>query len=914
MTDPASKDVTPPPVERNPGKDAASITPALAAALEPTAIQPPATPVQDSPTLPASDSSLELVGGHRPKLPGYEILGVLERGGMGVIYKAVQTGINRVVALKMIRSGECADEQELVRFRVEAQAVAQLDHPHVVRIYDFGEWRPGEGTQTLPYFSMEYIDGGSLDKRLAKGPLPPRHAAELTEQLARAIHFVHQRGIVHRDMKPANVLLTSDGLPKIADFGLAKKLDGDMGLTLTKTVMGTASYMAPEQAAGKTRDVGASADIYAIGSILYEMLSGRPPFKADTREMTIFQVITEDPVPPTHHRSDVPAELEAICLKCLEKEPLDRFATAEALADDLRRWLNGEPISIAVTTEEDRHSRWARRVGYEIMDLLGCGRTGYVYKARQLSLNRLVTLKLLPAPAHLDKGEQSRFREEAESVARLQHSSIAQIYDLGEQQGQPYLVFEYLDGSGLAEKVSDAALPWRSAAEMAESLARTLQYAHQRGIIHYGLTPSCVLLTPDGVPKITRFGVARMLGQPSESGEEELAAQCVSSYAAPEQIDGLPEEISPTVDVYALGAILYFLLTGRPPFVAVTLEETRQQILNTDPVRPSQFRVDLPPDLEAACLKCLAKNPAHRFQSMEALAKELQRILSADHSRGELNLMSRLSRTAIPGYVISGELGHTPLMTVHKALQVSHQRIVALKVIPTVPRLAADYRQTLERTMRIAHPNIARIHEVGMHGNALYFAEELLSGGSIRRQIDTPIEPRRAARIIESLSRAMDVAHEHGIPHGGLRPSIVLLSAEGEPKITDFGLPAPMPTYTAPEDLDIPKRTPAGDIYALGAILYHLMAGQPPFRGDTSDELKRQISSADVVTPTRLQPDIPPALEEICFRCLQKSPTARYSSAGALAEDLQRFSEGGGLSGFWKQISRWFTFRKRKAD
>ena len=553
MTDPKPQNANADTDLRQQSDSAAGVTPGVGAALEPTAIHPKSPSPQDQATLAPSDSSLELVGGHRPNLPGYEILSVLERGGMGVIYKARQVGINRLVALKMIRSGEFADPQELVRFQIEAQAVAQLDHPHVVRIYDFGEWRPSETAPPLPYFSMEFVDGGSLDKKLAAESLTPRRAAELAEMLARAVHFVHYRGIVHRDLKPANVLLTSDGLPKIADFGLAKKLDGDLGLTMTKTVMGTASYMAPEQAAGKTREVGAAADIYALGAILYEMLSGKPPFKADTREMTIYQVMTEEPAPPTKHRVDVPSELEAICLKCLEKEPAQRYPSAEHLAEDLKRWLSGEAISITITSDEERHARWAKRAGYEVSELLGWGRTGYVYKARQLSLNRLVTLKLLPIQTHPNPEERTGLRSEAEAVARLHHPNIAQIYDLGEHQGQPYLVFEYVDGVGLAEKVAEAPLRPRDAAELVESLARTLQYAHQRGIAHCGLTPGCILLTPDGSPKITRFGVARMLGQLSERAEEEFTARRLPSFAAPEQIDGNAQEIATTVDVYGLG-------------------------------------------------------------------------------------------------------------------------------------------------------------------------------------------------------------------------------------------------------------------------------------------------------------------------------------------------------------------------
>ncbi len=274
-----------------------------------------------------------------PTAPGYEMLSVLGHGGMGVVYKARQVRLNRIVALKMIRSGDRAGARELARFHVEAEAVAGLCHPNIVRIYDFGE------QNGRPYFSMELVDGGSLAKKLDGKPLPPREAAELAQTLARAVHYVHQRQILHRDLKPANVLLTPDGIPKIADFGLAKRLDVDMKITATHAVLGTASYMAPEQAEGKTKNVGPAADIYALGAILYESLAGRPPFKAATRELTLCYVLCSDPVPPSQLQAEVPPELEAICLKCLQKRPEQRYASAEALAEDLRRFLAGEPIS-----------------------------------------------------------------------------------------------------------------------------------------------------------------------------------------------------------------------------------------------------------------------------------------------------------------------------------------------------------------------------------------------------------------------------------------------------------------------------------------------------------------------------------------------------------------------------------------
>jgi tRNA A-37 threonylcarbamoyl transferase component Bud32/tetratricopeptide (TPR) repeat protein len=273
-----------------------------------------------------------------PRVPGYEVLCELGRGGMGVVYKARQLGLNRLVALKMIRDGALAGPQERQRFQVEAEAVARLDHPNVVQIYEVGE------DQGLPYFSLEFCGGGSLAGKLAGKTLPDAEGAALAETLARAIQACHQRGVVHRDLKPANVLLTGEGVPKLTDFGLAKRLEAGAAHTQSGAVLGTPSYMAPEQAEGHVHDIGPLTDVYALGAILYECLTGQPPFKAATFLDTLRQVTGQDPVPPSRLRPGVARDLEIICLRCLAKDPRHRYSSALALAQDLERFRAGEPI------------------------------------------------------------------------------------------------------------------------------------------------------------------------------------------------------------------------------------------------------------------------------------------------------------------------------------------------------------------------------------------------------------------------------------------------------------------------------------------------------------------------------------------------------------------------------------------
>jgi serine/threonine-protein kinase len=288
-----------------------------------------------------------------PVIPGYEVEAVLGHGGMGVVFRARHTRLNRVVALKMALAGAYAGTQERERFQREAEAVAALRHPNVVQIYDVGD------SDGRPFFTMEHVEGGSLAQKLAGMPQAAREAAALVATLAGAVQAAHASGIVHRDLKPGNVLLTADGTPKVGDFGLARRLVGEAALTGTGAVLGTPSYMAPEQARGQIDAVGPAADVYALGAILYECLAGRPPFRAETAAETLLQVTSQDPVPPSRLNGKVPRDLETICLKCLHKGPELRYASAGALADDIDRFLRGEAIA---ARPEGNLARLARRV------------------------------------------------------------------------------------------------------------------------------------------------------------------------------------------------------------------------------------------------------------------------------------------------------------------------------------------------------------------------------------------------------------------------------------------------------------------------------------------------------------------------------------------------------------------------
>jgi len=310
----------------------------------------------DTGTLPTQDGLDIRIGPARdcwPEVAGYELLAELGRGGMGVVYKARQTRLGRIVALKMLLAGAHAGPQELGRFRREAEAVARLQHPHIVQIFEVGE------QQGCPYLVLEYVEGGNLAEKLKDGPLPDRAAAELVALLASAVHAAHQGGIVHRDLKPANVLLTTNSTPKITDFGLAKRLDGASAQTLSGALLGTPNYMAPEQAEGS--HVGPAADVYGLGAILYYLLTGGPPFLAESPLDILLLVRATEPIRPSVRQPRVARDLETICLRCLEKAPSRRYKTAAALADDLGRFLAGEPVHARPAGRVERLGRWCRR-------------------------------------------------------------------------------------------------------------------------------------------------------------------------------------------------------------------------------------------------------------------------------------------------------------------------------------------------------------------------------------------------------------------------------------------------------------------------------------------------------------------------------------------------------------------------
>ncbi len=411
----------------------------------------PADNPSETATLPPRSAGGEAVtreppavtaAGERAAVPGYEVLSTLGRGGMGVVYQARHTKLGRIVALKMILSGAHAGEADLARFRTEGEAIARLQHPNIVQIYEVGE------LGGLPFFSLEFCGGGSLERKLNGTPLPAKEAAQLVETLARAIQAAHEKGVIHRDLKPANVLLAEDGTPKITDFGLAKKLD-DAGQTQSGAIMGTPSYMAPEQAAGKSAEIGPAADVYALGAILYECLTGRPPFKAATALDTVLQVVSDEPVPPSQLQTKLPRDLETICLKCLQKEPHKRYASAGALANDLLRLRNGEPITARPVGAIERAAKWVRRrpTATALLAVSAVAALGFVLlldRARREADSRSVTETDLRGQAETQRDQADAAREQSQDTLARSLYEQAHALRLSRQPGWRWQALDLL--------------------------------------------------------------------------------------------------------------------------------------------------------------------------------------------------------------------------------------------------------------------------------------------------------------------------------------------------------------------------------------------------------------------------------------------------------------------------------------
>jgi serine/threonine protein kinase len=458
---------------------------AVAESTSVATLQRPASPQDGSGSYALAPPSLSHAGNQHFPLDfgGYQILARVAQGGMGVVYRAIDRKLDRVVALKMIRDRYLASDESVRRFLVEARAAAHLDHPGIVPIYEIGEH---DGQH---YFTMAFVEGGSLYDRIQKEPLPVREAAQLVSQVADAVEYAHHQRVVHRDLKPHNILMDAQGMPKVTDFGLAKRLEETEGFTATGEILGTPGYMPPEQASGGGQGITHLVDVYALGAVLYAATVGRPPFAAATVAETLKQVFEKPAVSPRLLNPSVPKDIETICLKCLEKDPARRYASAGELAEDLRRFLRNEPIAAKPISSTARAWRWCQRNPVvaslvSLAALLVCGVAAVSSAAylREAHLNAVVVAQKQKAEGSEQRAKKN---ESAALVAKKKADDEAARAAAAEQRATQQREKAESEAT-IARTAEQEANLQRENAERERRAARQAAYLHQIGLAKRG--------------------------------------------------------------------------------------------------------------------------------------------------------------------------------------------------------------------------------------------------------------------------------------------------------------------------------------------------------------------------------------------------------------------------------------------
>ena len=534
----------------------------------------------------------------------YELIERIGKGGMGVVYRARDTQLHRDVALKMLLTDTAEVEEARERFRREARAAADLRHPNIIQVYDFGE------ENGRAFFVMELLSGESLAAELKRDvPLPLERALEIMIEVCAGLAFAHAKSIVHRDLKPGNLFVTADGPVKILDFGLARIAFSK--LTRSGLVFGTPDYMSPEQVLGKVADH--RSDIFSAGAVFYQLVSGRKPFAAGSLPLVMRKVLEEAPPPLT----GVPPTLVRVIAKALQKEPAVRYQSVDAMLADLRRIDPAESAESEPTVLVT-----ARMIGrYRVLERVGQGGMGVVYRAHDPVLDRDVAIKSILSDFTEEEGAGAQFEREARAAARLQHPNIITIYELGEAEGSPYIVMEFLGGTdldGLMHRSPPLGLADR--VRLVIQLCAGLSFAHTQGVIHRDIKPSNVRVLDDGTVKLLDFGIAKRAGSDSSFGD--LAGSV--AYMSPEQLGG--EAVDVRTDVFAVGALMYELFGGGPPFTGDTPAAVAYQVLHAEPA-PLRARVpDVPEALEQIVVRALQKRPDARYAGAAELLAALRLV------------------------------------------------------------------------------------------------------------------------------------------------------------------------------------------------------------------------------------------------------------------------------------------------
>ncbi|MCI0694715.1 protein kinase [candidate division KSB1 bacterium] len=532
------------------------------------------------------------------KISHYQIIELLGQGGMGEVYLAEDLNLRRRAALKVLAPKYTADPSFQERFKREAQAAANLNHPNIVTIYEIGEY---EGRS---FIAMEYVPGESLRGRLISEKLPVRQVIDFVLQICDGMAAAHRAGIVHRDLKPANILIDADDKVKIVDFGLAK-VQGVSKLTKSGIMMGTLPYMSPEQVRGEELD--RRSDIFSMGVVLYELLTRDLPFQGETEFVMMSAIVGQEPRPLSVYDLDLPQGLQDIINTALAKDLRKRYQQIEELAAALKN------VEVTETTFKN----------YRLLKKLGAGGMGEVYLAEDMELGRKVALKFLSEQYTANPEFKARFKREAQLAAKLNHPNIVTIYEVGEHQHRSYIAMEYVEGEALKDRIARAKLPLKEALDLMAQICAGISKAHRAGITHRDIKPANILINLDGQAKILDFGLAKMQGV---SGLTKSGAMMGTlSYMSPEQVKG--EEIDSRSDIFSTGVILYELLTGELPFKGNTEFTVMSAIATQEPPALARYKLGIPAALQNCIDKALAKDRQARYQHINELQADLKRAM-----------------------------------------------------------------------------------------------------------------------------------------------------------------------------------------------------------------------------------------------------------------------------------------------
>ena len=606
-----------------PGGEAATILDSSSAPADPDATIAPAVggttgwsvPIQKPDTRdPSAPIEPGVVLGER-----YEILKRLGEGGMGAVYKARDRELDRTVALKVIRPDLAGHPDILRRFKQELILARQVTHKNVIRIFDLGM---ADGRK---FITMDYVEGRDLKSIIVeRGKLPPVEAVPIVQQILRGLEAAHTEGVVHRDLKPQNIMVDDGGRVWVMDFGLARSME-TAGMTRTGALMGTPDYMSPEQA--RAEKVDARSDLFSLGIIFYEMLTGELPFQADTMMATLLKRVQEKAVPPVAVDPAIPQQLSDVVMKCLEADVARRYQTTGEILADLggntsQTFASAAQMSAISLAAIGPGSQFGPR--YEIEAVIGEGGMGKVYKAHDKDLDRTVALKLVRHELASDPTSLQRFKQELLLASRISHKNILRIHDLGDVGGVKFISMAYVQGRDLHDLIAESGrLPVDRAVNIAKQLAGALEAAHAEGVVHRDLKPRNVLIDQNDQVYVSDFGLAKSLeGESATMMTRAGEVLGTPRYMSPEQAESKPADHRS--DIYSLGVILYEMVTGDAPFSGNSTVQVMYQHVTLKPKDPKLANPELPDYLAKIILKCLEKDPGLRYQQASDILHDLE--------------------------------------------------------------------------------------------------------------------------------------------------------------------------------------------------------------------------------------------------------------------------------------------------